>query len=295
MGQTWLVTGGSGQVGSALRELAPAASVQICAPDRSELDLAQPGDVDELLRRTNAELIVNCGAYTAVDAAEGEEDLARRINADAPGVLAQAAASAGIGMVHISTDYVFDGELTGRAYREEDDVGPTGAYGRTKLAGEQAVLASACRSVILRTAWVVSPFGKNFVKTMLRLAEERDELRVVADQFGNPTSAHDIARAILTVGKRLAGDADSPTGVYHFTNSGSTSWHGLARHVVDRATRSTGRTVTVEPIATSDYPTPAKRPANSRLDTGKFARDFGFSPTPWEEAVDDIVDRLTAD
>jgi len=285
--QVWLVTGGTGQVGQALAETPRPEGVSLIAPPRGELDLADLPDMESWLRAHGVTLVANCGAYTAVDRAEEEADLARRINGDAPGILARAAAALGVPMIHVSTDYVFDGMLEGRAYREDDATGPVGAYGRTKLAGEEAVLGSGGRAAILRTAWVISPFGKNFLKTMLRLGAERDEVRVVADQVGNPTSAHDIAQAIVAVARRFSQDQKWPGGTYHFVNDGAASWHELAGHVIASASGAK-----VIPIATAEYPTPARRPANSRLDTTRFEREFGYRPRPWRDAVDEIIARL---
>lgn len=288
----WLVTGGSGQVGRALAETRLPDGVELAMPPRAALDLAAPPDLDALIAASGAELIVNCGAYTAVDRAESEPELALAVNGRAPALLAGAAARAGIPIIHISTDYVFDGKLQGRAYREGDPTGPANIYGRTKLAGERAVLDSGADALVLRTAWVLSPFGHNFLKTMLRLGREREELGVVADQFGNPTSAHAIAGAIARVGERLVTDASAPRGIFHFVNSGEASWHDLARHIFARAARHGRAAPRVTAIATSDYPTPAARPANSRLDTGRIEAAYGIAPEDWREAVDAIVDRL---
>lgn len=291
----WLVTGGTGQVGSALRETALPQGVELLLPGRAELDLADGPDFDALIAASEIELIVSCGAYTAVDKAESEESIAMAVNGKAPAAMADTAARAGIPLLHISTDYVFDGTLDGRAYREDDPVAPVNAYGRSKLAGEDGIAASGARAVILRTAWVLSPFGANFLKTMLRLGAERDSLGVVADQIGSPTSAHDIAEALCRIGERLTGDRDAPTGVFHFVNAGWTSWHGLADRIFDRALAHGRPKPELSAISTADYPTPAARPANSRLDTSRIAAAYGIAPRPWQDAVDAIVDRLCAD
>ena len=289
--RVWLVTGGSGQVGQSLSGASLPTGVRLWMPTRHELDLSDLPDMAAVLNRYGITAIVSNGAYTAVDKAESEPDLARSVNAVAPGRLADAAAQAGIPIVHLSTDYVFSGD--GDAPRHErDPTGPTNVYGRTKLEGERAVLNSGARAVVLRTAWVVSPFGTNFVRTMLRLGAERQTLNVVADQFGNPTSATDIAAAVVSVLDRLETDAKAPTGVFHFVNAGSTSWHGLAEHVFARAATH-GRTVPhVVPIPTSDYPTPAVRPANSRLSNEAIQTAFAIVPRPWQQAVDAVVDAL---
>jgi dTDP-4-dehydrorhamnose reductase len=288
----WLVTGGTGQVGGALVAL---LGERAWAPGRDSLDLfALPDDaeLDALLGREGIGGIVNCGAWTAVDAAEEHRVFALAANADAPRRLACAAARRGIPIVHVSTDYVFPGDLEGRAYREDDSTGPHSEYGRTKLSGEIAVRESGARHAIVRTAWVVSATGNNFIKTMLRLGAERDELRVVADQHGCPTHAGDLAAALLHIGERFLTDHDQPSGLWHFANVGETTWHGLAEHVFARAASLGLPVPQLSAITTADYPTPAKRPANSRLDIGKIYADFGIRPRPWREAVDEIVDAL---
>ena len=285
-----LVTGGSGQVGSALRRLAPAG-IELATPDRAALDLADPSAIATMVAARPWAAVVNAGAYTAVDRAESDVVAAWTINALAPAALAQATAAAGIPLVHLSTDYVFDGSKPA-PYREDDPVAPLGVYGASKEGGEQAVRTANPRHLILRTAWVVSADGANFVKTMLRLAAERPELRVVADQHGCPTAAADIAATILALLPRLVTDADAHWGTYHFVNGGEASWHALARAVVERAGRHGRAVPRVTAIATADYPTPARRPANSRLSTAKIAQDYGIVPRGWEEAVDEIVDQL---
>ena len=282
-----LVTGGSGQVGGALVRLAPN-DLEIFAPGRSELDLTVPAELTAMIHSRPWAAVVNCAAYTAVDRAETDVVAAWRINALAPAALAAATAAANIPIIHVSTDYVFDGSKSG-FYVEEDPVAPLGIYGASKEGGEQAVRTANARHVVLRTAWVVSATGSNFVKTMLRLGTERSQLRVVADQKGCPTAADDIARAILTILGRLD---DGPYGTYHFVNAGEASWHELAEAIFTRAATFGRPLPSVEPIATRDYPTPAARPANSRLATAKIERDFGIAPRLWRDAVDEIVDTL---
>ena len=282
-----LVTGGSGQVGGALTRLA-GSDVEIVAPARDTLDLTDPKALATIVGARPWAAIVNCAAYTAVDKAENDVVAAWQVNALAPAALASASAAAGIPILHISTDYVFSGAKPD-AYVEDDPVAPLGVYGASKLGGELAVRSANPRHIILRTAWVVSATGNNFVKTMLRLGAERPHLRVVADQKGCPTSADDIARAVLAVLPRIG---DGPFGTYHFVNAGEATWHALAEAVFARAARHGRPAPSVEPIATSDYPPPAARPANSRLATDKIARDFGVSPRDWHEAIDEIVDTL---
>jgi dTDP-4-dehydrorhamnose reductase len=290
--KVWLVTGASGQVGGALA-LTPPAGVRIVAPRRTMLDLALGNALDlaPLLAAEGITAIVNCGAYTKVDQAEDEPELAQRINGDAPGALARAAAAAGIPLVHISTDYVFSGDKPA-PYDETDATGPQGTYGRSKLAGEQAVTASGARHAILRTAWVFSPGGSNFVRTMLRLGRERDALGVVADQLGCPTHAGDLAAAVAQVTLALEEGAES--GLWHAVNAGETSWHGLASHIFARAATHGRPAPIVRALTTAEYPTKAVRPANSRLATAKLRRDFGIALRDWEAAVDEAVDAIIA-
>jgi dTDP-4-dehydrorhamnose reductase len=278
-----LVTGGAGQVGTALRQLAQRFGVDIVAPGREELDLTSPPSIEAVLHGRDWGAVINCAAYTAVDKAESEPDAAFAVNAVAPEMLALETFARGIRLLHVSTDYVFDGSGHG-FYSEDDPVAPLGVYGASKEAGERGVRAANPDHIILRTAWVVSPWGHNFVKTMLRLGSERKQLRVVHDQSGCPTSAIDIAEALLTIATK-GGSA----GTYHFVNAGEASWCELARFVFERA----GLDVEVEAIATDQYPTPAKRPANSRLSTEKLQRTFGIAPRPWQEAVGEVVDALT--
>jgi dTDP-4-dehydrorhamnose reductase len=288
---TLLLTGGSGQVGRALRQ-APPEGFEVVAPTRAELDLADPASVRRWVGARPWAAIVNAGAWTAVDAAETQASEAWAANALGPAALARASGEAGIPLVHISTDYVFDGGLD-RPYREDDPVGPTSVYGASKAAGEVAVAALNPRHVILRTAWVFSPWGANFVRTMLRLAETRDALSVVADQHGCPTSALDIAAAVGTVCTRLSGN-EAPSGVFHFAGAGETTWFGLASRVFETAAAAGRKTPVLTPIATADWPTPVRRPVNSRLDTAAFTRTFGQSPRPWTETTDEVMDRLLA-
>jgi len=235
--------------------------------------------------------VINAAAFTAVDRAESEIGTAFAVNATGPAHLAEATRASGTPLLHISTDYVFDGQKIG-AYVEDDPVGPLGVYGASKEAGEQAVRAGNPRSVILRTAWLVSAHRQNFVKTMLRLARERRKLRVVDDQHGCPTSAADLAQAVAMMTLRLAEDPNAPTGTYHFVNSGTTSWYGLARHVFGLAPGLGGPNPTVEAIKTADYPTPARRPVNSQLSVEKLTRDYGIVPRPWQEPISGLVAML---
>lgn len=285
-----LLTGGDGQVGTELQRLAPA-HWRIAAPDERELDLTDTALVAEVVASQPWSAVINAGAYTAVDRAESDVTLAWKINALGPAALAEATAKAGIPLVHVSTDYVFSGDKPGY-YVEGDAVAPLGVYGASKEGGEQAVRSGNPRHVIVRTAWVVSPHGANFIKTMLRLGAERPSLRVVDDQRGCPTSAGDLAAALIVVAGRLVNDPEAPTGDYQFVNAGEATWCEFARAIFQAAEAHGRAAPSVEAITTADYPTPARRPANSRLATDKIRRDFGVEPRSWREAMEEIVARL---
>jgi dTDP-4-dehydrorhamnose reductase len=287
-----LVTGGSGQVGNALQALIGESG---WFPGREELDLANLPDTASLVvrfRTNSLRAIINCAAYTAVDKAESEEALATAINGEAAGKLAESAALLNIPIIQISTDYVFPGDRNGHAWRDDDETKPINAYGRSKLAGELAITASGARHVILRTAWVVSEHGNNFVKTMLRLGKERERVSIVGDQYGCPTSAKDIAIAVMRVANNLDSKPARPSGIYHFVNSGKASWFDLAKFIFDRAEQHGFTSPRLDSIPSSAYPTPAKRPYNSVLSTEKFVREFGIMPRQWQNAVSEVVDDL---
>ena len=279
-----LVFGGNGQLGQELSRAATTRAIALRALARADADIADAAAVAAALTRWKPDLVVNAAAYTKVDLAESHLDEARRGNEVGPATLAAACAGAGIPLVHVSTDYVFDGTKDG-AYLESDPVCPLSVYGKTKAAGEDAIRRAHKHHVILRTAWVYSEFGHNFLKTVLRLAQTRDELRIVADQHGSPTSAREIAEAILHLAPLLMRD-QSLAGTYHFTAGGLTTWHGFAGRVVAAAAPFTGRNPRVIAIGTADYPTPARRPANSQLDYRLFEEKFSFSPRHWTESVD---------
>jgi dTDP-4-dehydrorhamnose reductase len=287
-----LVFGGNGQLGQELRRASSTRAVTLHALSHAEADIADSAAVAVALARWAPSLVVNAAAYTKVDLAESNVEEARRGNEIGPSVIAEGCAGAGIPMIHISTDYVFDGAKPG-AYRESDPACPISVYGRTKAAGEDAVRRIHKHHVILRTAWVYSEFGHNFLKTILGLAATRDELRIVADQHGSPTSAGELAEAVLNAGSALLHDR-ALAGTYHFTAAGSTSWHGFASRVVEIAAQITGRNPQVIPIATADYPTAAKRPANSLLDCRLFIEKFGFLPRHWTVGVDTTTRILVA-
>lgn len=291
-----LLTGKNGQVGFELRRaLAPLGT--ITAIDRDECDLADPLAIRELVRRLQPDVIVNPAAYTAVDRAETETAQAHAINAVAPGILGEAAAALDALVVHYSTDHVFDGTQE-EAYKESDSPNPQSVYGASKLAGEQALRASGTRHLIFRTSWVVGVHGENFAKTMLRLAVERSKLNVVADQFGAPTSAALLADITAHIIRETTEPRHNafPDGVYHLTAGGVTNWHEYACHVIELA-RAAGRPITIppggiRPIRSADYPTPARRPVNSWLDTQKLRHTFGLNLPDWRDGLDHILDQL---
>jgi len=285
------VIGTSGQLATELCNQAPGGVLELVPSQR--LDATDKPALYEFLDRTRPNLVMNAAAYTAVDRAETEVERAFAVNETAPRLLAEWCQAHESALFHVSTDYVFDGEKDG-AYREDDVTAPLGVYGKSKLAGEVAVRSTLSRHVILRTKWVVSAHGQNFVKTMLRLARERDELRVVADQRGRPTMAADIARVMWLLAGRWATARELSWGTFHFAGRGETTWHGFASAIVQAQEPLTGRAPRVTAIETKDYPTPARRPKNSVLDTSKFESVFGIAPRAWQEDLPDLVRRLVA-
>jgi dTDP-4-dehydrorhamnose reductase len=283
--------GTTGQLARELLAQAKDFDVSITALSRAEADFADPQAVAHAVSAHPADLVVIAAAYTAVDLAETEQDLARTVNADTPAVIARACAVEGPVLVSISTDYVFSGDK-GDAYVENDATDPPNVYGATKLAGERLILATCPRALVLRTSWVVSSHGKNFVKTMLRLADAGNPIQVVDDQFGRPTSARDLARFILSQAGRLsrAQAGDPVFGLHHFANAGETCWKGFAEGVFDLALGAEAPKVGA--IKTADRPAPARRPLRGTLDTGKLERTFGVRLRPWREALAEIVAEL---
>ena len=290
------VAGSNGQVALSLKEKAAAKGLDLSTHGRPDFDLSDTAKMRAALMAYQPSAIINAAAYTAVDAAEDDEATATKINADGAGALAAIAADLDVPFLHISTDYVFAGDKDG-AYFEDDPVGPTGAYGRSKLAGERAVMAANSNAMIFRTAWVYSPYGKNFCKTMLALAKTRDSLGVVGDQWGNPTYAPDIAEALLSVIAKItdSGWKKDYAGIYHLTGTGDINWHGFATEIF-KASEAFGCTVpTVNAITTAEFPTPAKRPTNSRLNCDKVADKFGVRLEKWQISTDACVKRLLED
>lgn len=284
-----LVTGAAGQLGQALSRHAWPAGWLPVARSRAELDLTSLPAIAGAVAERPWAAVINAGAYTAVDRAEGEPLAAWQVNALAPAALAAACRAADVPLVQVSTDYVFPGDKAG-AWEVDDPARPLGIYGASKLAGEWAVRTGCPRHAIVRTAWVVSATGHNFVRTMLRLAAERPTLRVVADQRGAPTAAADLAAALATIAVGLA--AGHPSGVWHFTNTGATDWAAIAEAIFAGSAARDGPTASVEPIATADYPTAARRPANSLLSLDAIARDWNIRPRSWQDALEPILDAL---
>ncbi len=290
-----LCTGGSGQLGAALQSLAAARGMNLAAVSRPEFDFEKPETIDACFARAKPGLVINAAAYTAVDAAEQNVAAAEAGNHTGPRHLAELCAGAKIPFIHVSTDYVFDGKK-GAPYLETDPTNPTGVYGRTKRDGERAVLAACPQAIILRTAWVYSATGKNFARTMLNAARRLSQLKVVDDQRGTPTAATDLAAAILDIVTKVQenGWQESDAGLYHATSSGETTWYGFALAIFEAASPCGLTPPEVTPISTADWPTPAKRPADSRLDCAKLARHFGVTLPDWRSSLPGIVRALMA-
>jgi|AntAceMinimDraft_5_1070358.scaffolds.fasta_scaffold03773_5 dTDP-4-dehydrorhamnose reductase len=287
-----LVVGRSGQVARELARTVPADGFALSVMGRPELDLTDPELIERAFEEVRPGLIINAAAYTAVDQAETDEAAAFALNADGPGRLAAAAFRAGIPIIHISTDYVFDG-TSDRPYTELDPVAPLGVYGRSKLEGERLVASANPSHVILRTAWVYSPFGKNFVKTMLRIASGGDEVRVVHDQIGNPTCAGDIASGIWGIAKVCAADPQAiQPGVFHMTAAGEASWADFAKAIFGFSQARVGPYASVRGITSAEYPTPVRRPADSRLDGSKLEETYGIILPDWRESAERCVAEL---
>jgi len=289
-----LVIGGkSGQVARALAALdGPEFGIDVRG--RPHADLANPASLTAAIADSQPDVVINCGAYTAVDQAESEHERARSINADGPAALGAACAAAGIPIVHLSTDYVFDGAKTS-PYVETDPTAPQSVYGATKLGGEMGVAASGAKHVILRVSWVHAPEGKNFVRTMLRLASSRERLGVVADQIGRPTYAPHLAIALRDIAARLVLDHDAPSGVFHLTGSGEPcSWRQFAETVFAASQVRGGHSAIADPIPASSYPTPARRPANSVLDCTRITEAYGLVLPTWKQGAEECVEAIRA-
>ena len=300
-----LLTGVNGQVGHALKMLltenTSLSQHQVVALSREQLDLASTHDIKRIVREIKPDLIINSAAYTAVNKAESEPALANAINAIAPQILAEEGARLNAALIHFSTDYVYDGSKTS-AYVETDAVNPVSIYGKSKLAGEEAIRAVGLPHLILRTSWVYGTYGKNFLKTILRLAAERDSLRIVGDQFGAPTSSESIAKAVVSLVDSWQCSQESQSGVYHFTNSGQTSWHGFSCEIINEYNQLTTeknwpalktKMHAITAISTADYLTPAVRPANSQLNNTKLKQTFGIALPSWQQGLQQTMQTLT--
>lgn len=279
-----LVTGAKGQLGSEIKALSSNSGHSFEFIDQEELDLTNLNSIDAFLYKSNPDFIINCAAYTAVDKAEDEPELARKINADAPGKIAQFCQKNNTRLIHISTDYVFNGAFD-RPIKEDDQPNPQSVYGKTKLDGERAINQLLDNAYIIRTAWVYSSFGNNFVKTMLRLGKEKSELNVVSDQIGSPTYARDLAEAILGIIQEIKTGNDLP-GVYHYSNEGVCSWYDFASEII----RLAGLGCNVKPIPTLEFPTKAKRPEYSVLDKNKIIKQFNLKLPEWKASLSDCLE-----
>jgi dTDP-4-dehydrorhamnose reductase len=290
--QRILVFGGAGQVGHAFAEAKPAEGWNVVALSHEQADINDPASVERAIRDHKPSYIVNAASYTAVDKAESERDICMRINRDGAGIVARAAAATKTPLIHLSTDYVFDGSKSG-PWNEDDTPAPLSVYGASKTAGEQEVRANLVQHVIVRTSWAFGIHGRNFVKTMLELAKTRDEIRIVADQHGRPTAAADIARGMIALAVRLQTRMPQrPWGTFHFAGKRATTWFKFAEAIFDEAEQRGMKVPTLVPIPTSGYPTPAKRPANSVLDCAKIESTYGVIPQLWSVGLAACLDRL---
>jgi dTDP-4-dehydrorhamnose reductase len=288
-----LVLGASGQLGQELAELCCDRGISAVLASKASCDIADPQQAIASLKAARPDIVVNAAAYTQVDAAESNSALALRVNRDGPGVLAEICAASSLPLIHISTDYVFDGEKP-TPYVEQDEVSPVGAYGLSKEAGEREVRSKHAQHVILRTAWVYGRFGKNFLKTMMTLAATRDSLGVVSDQLGTPTATADIAEAILCVAEKIS-SKNTYWGTYHFAGAAEGSWHDFANDIIAEQAKYTGKKPPIKALTSAEYPTPARRPQNSRLNSDLFASTFGYRAKPWQKRVPSIVEALWLD
>ena len=286
-----MVLGPTGQVGREVIRVAPLWGHKIIPIGRDKLDLRSSDGALRIMERTQPDIVINAAAYTAVDAAEADPETAYAVNRDAPGALASACAAQNVPLLHLSTDYVFDGRAH-NPYRETDAVAPLGVYGQSKYEGEILVRERWAKHVIVRTAWVYAAHGRNFVRTMLRLGRERPTLRVVDDQRGAPTSANAIADTLHRIVGQITGSSSQNWGLYHFTAAGETTWFGLARAIFEGVRPWYGPCPELEPIATIDYPTPARRPAYSVLDCDSIATSFGIDRQPWQKLLSDVLHEL---
>ena len=287
-----LITGADGQLGRELVRLGWSVDFEVLGLNRQDLDITNKNQIQQVLARISPSIVVNAAAYTHVDRAENESDLAYAVNKDGPAYLARYCANNQLTLIHISTDYVFDG-ANGRPYGESDPIAPLGVYGRSKAQGERAIRSILPNHIIVRTAWLYGVYGNNFVKTILKLAAEKTTLRVVADQFGSPTSAEALASALLTIIRKIKTNKKMDWGTYHYCCKGITSWHGLAERIIELAASHTAlKSRQVEAITTAEWPTPAKRPPYSALNCTRINSQFGIEPIPWQQSLKQTIDRI---
>ncbi|MGD2185599.1 MAG: dTDP-4-dehydrorhamnose reductase [Desulfobacterales bacterium] len=290
-----LITGANGQLGRELVRHGHAFNIKIQSFSHQELDITNEERLHQLMTRVSPSVVINAAAYTNVDRAENESDMAYAVNTNGPGYLARHCADHGRVLMHISTDYVFDG-TKGQPYQESDPIAPLGIYGQSKAQGETAIRRVLKNHIIVRTSWLYGVYGTNFVKTILKLGNEKTDLRVVADQFGSPTSAADLAQALLTIVKKLSASEKFDWGTYHYCGKGITTWHGFAEHIIQLAKSYTALQIKqVTPVTTAEWPTPAKRPPYSVLDCRRLKSQFGIEPKPWQESLKHTIDRIFSD
>ena len=290
-----LITGANGQLGRELVRLGQRVDFEIHSFSRQQLDITNKNQIEQIFSRISPSLVINAAAYTQVDRAENESDLAYAVNKDGPAYLARYCADNHLMLIHISTDYVFDG-TKGRPYQESDPIAPLGVYGQSKAQGETAIRSILPNHIIVRTSWLYGVYGNNFVKTILKLAAEKTALRVVADQFGSPTSAAALANAVLTIARKISINRKIDWGTYHYCCKGITTWHALAQKIIELATPYAAlKARHVEAITTAEWPTPAKRPPYSVLDCSLLKSRFGIKPEPWQQSLKHTIDRIFSD
>jgi dTDP-4-dehydrorhamnose reductase len=290
-----LITGANGQLGRELIRQGWKFNFNIQGVNRQELDITNEGQVNQMLMHVCPSVVINAAAYTDVDKAEKESDIAYSVNKNGPTYLARYCADHGLTLIHISTDYVFDG-TKGRPYQENDPIAPLGVYGQSKAQGEAVIRSTLKDHIIVRTSWLYGVYRNNFVKTILKLGHERTDLRVVADQFGSPTSAADLAEALLTIVKKIGAAEQFDWGTYHYCGKGITTWHGLAEKIIQLAESfGTLQIKQVTPITTAEWPTPTKRPPYSVLDCSHLKSQFGIALKPWQESLKHTIDRILSE
>ena len=290
-----LITGANGQLGRELVRLGQRFEFEVHSFSRQQLDITNKNQIEQIFPRISPSLVINAAAYTQVDRAENESDLAYAVNKDGPAYLARYCDDNHLTLIHISTDYVFDG-TKGRPYQESDPIAPLGVYGQSKAQGETAIRSILPNHIIVRTSWLYAVYGNNFVKTILKLATEKTTLRVVADQFGSPTSAADLANAVLTIARKISASEKNYWGTYHYCCKGITTWHALAEKIIELAMPYAAlRARHVEAITTAEWPTPAKRPPYSVLDCSRLKSRFGIEPEAWQQSLKHTIDRIFAE